>query len=518
MTINITSEKDLDHWLEGAAFGWDRFLALRAIYRALPILFDRSKHRNQTIEDANALSILRDVLLCTASFLRSYTGYLNLGPAYDYLPRPSLASEDRALNQVYIGMLAMGRGDAADASGCAARAIEEVAGQRDAEKFWEAVSKDCSAADQGKSSQELLDTSIWPETPEWFASSWAKATRYLSGRGSDFSVWREWIYGRIQGYPRSFSQFDARADREFYNRIFRQDVEWWMRDPAEVNADIKALVDSLRIPKPPSDEELTQNPRAFTFSLDAEGRSELDEDLLPNGLQGDADERDNHGEVLRLIEHAVIATAGDTNAKDMADPTELLRDAIGANIEELRPRLFILRARELIRQVKERESGTSMHPQLSEKQRDAYLPLVAALEMIAEFSPKLAELWNGKLGQTGTPLTRETLDLIALALRTTGQTTELAQSIVEASNRQVAPDAPEDDPARIAASETSRNVVRKMGGGIKKAGDGARAIESIAKLIERGAKIWRSVKDHLPAEETITRILEWMARGGGSGG
>ena len=153
-----------------------------------------------------------------------------------------------------------------------------------------------------------------------------------------------------------------------------------------------------------------------------------------------------------------------------------------------------------------------MNPQLSEKQRDAYLPLVAALEMIAEFSPKLAELWHGKMGQSGAPLTREMLDLIAEALRTSGQTTNLAQSIVEASNRLVKPDAPEDDPARIAASETSRNVVRKMGGGLKKAGDSARAVESMAKLGERGIKIWRSVKDHLPNDETIARILEWIAR------
>lgn len=153
-------------------------------------------------------------------------------------------------------------------------------------------------------------------------------------------------------------------------------------------------------------------------------------------------------------------------------------------------------------------------PGLSKAQTDAFAPLVAALEMIAEFSPKLAELWHGKLGQTGTPLTREMLDLIAVALRTSGQTNALAQAIIEASNRQVAPDASEDDPARIAASETSRNAVRKIGSTLKKAGDGADRAEKIISLGERVATIWSSLRGKLPSSEVIARILGSWGGGG----
>ncbi|UAB77438.1 hypothetical protein INR77_11590 [Erythrobacter sp. SCSIO 43205] len=374
--------------------------------------------------------------------------------------------------------------------------------------LFEAIEADCRFLEEHPTFADLSRARLWlnPPAPACWRKEWDNARKWLSLPGYNFQIWREWYYGRIEGLPHAFADFDNEADGKFYRWIVEQDDNWWSREPAVVNAEITEFVDALRITAP-TDEELRQNPRAFTFSLDEEGRSELDEETLPNGLQGDPDERDNHSEILRLIEIALLATAAQTNAKDMEEPTRLLKEAVGEDVEALRPRLFILRAREIIRQVDERESGDSLNPQLSEKQRDAYLPLVEALKMIAEFSPKLAELWHGKLGQTGTPLTREMLDLIAEALRTTGQTTALAQSVIEASNALVAPDAPEDDPARVAASETSRNAFRKMGGTLKKAGEGAKDAENIISLGERLFKIAGIVRDKLPSGEVIARII-----------
>ncbi len=70
--------------------------------------------------------------------------------------------------------------------------------------------------------------------------------RRLSQPEPGFEVWREWYYGRLEGLPHAFASFDDEADRKFYEQIIEYDDDWWSRDPAEVNADIKAFVDSLR--------------------------------------------------------------------------------------------------------------------------------------------------------------------------------------------------------------------------------------------------------------------------------
>ncbi|WP_252258089.1 hypothetical protein [Erythrobacter aurantius] len=380
-------------------------------------------------------------------------------------------------------------------------------------QFWDDVEGDFFSADRGSTADRILNSPLrshWPKSPD--EVNWQKTSSYLRNN-CNAGIWSEWGNRQLDGLSHSFANFDDVAERSFYKQLSEFDNDWWGREPSIVNADIQAMVEALRRPFLPSEDELEQNPRAFTFTIDDEGRSDLDQELLPNGLQGDDDERDNHSEILRLIDNAALATAGDTNAKDMAEPTDLLRESVGETVEDLRPRLFILRAREVIRQVAERESGESMNPQLSETQRDAYLPLVEALKMMAEFSPKLAELWHGKFGQTGEPLTREVLDLIASAFRASGQTTKLAQEIIEASNAQVSPNAPDDDPARIAASETSRNVVRRMGGALKRAGDGAKNIESVVSLGERAVSIWNLLRGRLPDGEIIARILSFFDGG-----
>ncbi|MCK0128049.1 hypothetical protein [Erythrobacter sp. F6033] len=531
MALEITSRLDLVDWFEDQSSGWAVLISLRAVLRAGPLAFDPNGWNDESSGSLASLTVFRALSASQARLeyptdegvrAANLAGVTADNTAFwsdtnDTLSRSVIYTLD-ACSQLAFAAASEGNALTVHASDAVFDAAVAANGdipdtQSPADNVWQSVLGDCDSVKMGAALKNLKAKPLWNERPDWFIDTWSNASKWLSSAGLGFEIWREWYYGRLEGLPHAFANFDDAADEKFYSWLVKHGSAWWKREPAEVNAEIKTFVDSLRKPNVPSDEELEQNPRAFTFSLDSEGRTELDEDVLPNGLQGDADERDNHSEILRLIENAVLATAGDTNAKDMAEPTDLLKEAVGETVEALRPRLFVLRAREIIRQVNERESGESMNPQLSEKQRDAYLPLVAALAMIAEFSPKLAQLWHGKLGQTGEPLTREMLDLIAEAFRNSRQTTDLAQAIIEASNAQVAPDAPDDDPARIAASETSRNVVRKMGGAVKKAGDGARSIENIAKLTDRAIQIAGYLKGRLPDGETIARILQMFGGG-----
>jgi len=534
MAFQITSPEELEAWLKDKSDTWAQVVAARCALRAVPFVFNLGLYDKAKLQPQLPLATFRSntVLL---GYLDRIPDQYGIEPhvdawsaaiaAADFAdgrgPIRSRIAAYAAPEAAFDASRAIFDSNIVSPSRLAAAAIQMVceaavsvgyAGQQAKADIWASVQADAQALGDGLSAADLSLEQLWPDASAWWKTIWNEARKWLSASGQGFEIWREWYYGRLEGLPHAFADFDDAADETFYRWIVEQDDDWWSREPAEVNAEITEFVNSLRI-TPPTDEELQQNPRAFTFALDGEGRSELDDEALPNGLQGDDDERDNHTEILRLIENAILATAGNTNAKDMDEPTQLLKEAVGGDIEALRPRFFVLRAGEIIRQVEERESGESMKPQLSEKQRDAYLPLVAALKMIAEFSPKLAELWHGKLGQTGTPLTRDMLDLIAEALRTSGQTTQLAQSVIEASNRQVAPDAPEDDPARIAASETSRNAVRKIGSTLKKAGDGAKDAENIISLGERVVKIWIKVRGKLPSEEVIMRILNSFGGG-----
>ncbi len=494
MAVEITSREELQAWLEDKPREWAQVIALRGALRVLPMVADPENREVTSKRPELTFSSLRALAVSSVAAKVPTDDTVRAAAA--------AAARAAAYNPAYAAAAAARAAAYYPASAAAAAAAARAAA-------WEQVSADCTDL-ESMTPEALLSKPLWNTRPDWFQHTWGRASQWLSRPEDNFEIWREWYYGRLEGLPHAFADFDDEADEAFYRWIIEQTDDWWKREPREVNADIRDFVDGLRRPKtsPPTDEELEQNPRAFTFSLNSEGCSELDEELLPNGLQGDADERDNHGEILRLIDLALVATDGDTNAKAIAEPTQLLREAVGETVDTLRPRLFVLRSREVIRWVEDSKGEDLRIPGLSKAQNDAFTPLVAALEMIAEFSPKLAELWHGKMGQTGAPLTREMLDLIAQALRTSGQTTELAQSIIEASNRQVAPDAAEDDPARIAASETSRNIYRKMGGALKKTGDGARAIDSIGKVADRALKMWGSLKGRLPSGDIIERVLQ----------
>lgn len=529
MAVEITSHEGMRAWLEGKPREWSQVIALRCALRVVPVALDPNHRRGGSPDPQLTAAIFRAMAVSSAAAKipaddtgrrAARAAYADANASRAARAAPAYVAANAAAFAAYAAANAAyaAANAAAYAADAAANAAANAARAAYADAapaysaIWKAIESDCEALEAGTDPVSFLQLHIWPSAPDWWSDAWDAGRKWLSASGEDFEIWREWYHGRVEGLPHAFAGFDDAADQQFYRWIVEQDDDWWKRELGEVNAEIKAFVDRLR-KTPPSDAELQQNPRAFTFSLDQKGYSVPDDDLLPNGLQGDADERDNHSEIIRLIDAALVATAGDTNAKEIAEPTELLRDSVGESIEELRPRWFVLRARDLIRWVEESKSDDSRIASLSPAQNNAFTPLVTALKMIAEFSPKLAELWHGKLGQTGTPLTREMLDSVAEALRASGQTTALAQSIIEASNQQVAPDAPDDDPSRVAASETSRNVFRKMGGTLKKAGDGAKDAENIISLGERAVTMWNVLRGKLPDSEVIARILGYFGGG-----
>ncbi|MEM6585092.1 MAG: hypothetical protein AAF692_05005 [Pseudomonadota bacterium] len=401
--------------------------------------------------------------------------------------------------------------DAAAAS--AADAPPGAYNGRSDETFSQAVQEDGRALESGTEVSIVFQMPLWHRAPDWWKNPWNAASRWLSASPDDFDIWREWYHGRVQGLPRAFKDFDEAADEAFYRWIIEQEEEWWSRKPREVNADIKAKVEELRRLPPPSDIELQQEPNVVNYVVDDEGTVQLAPEPLPNGVQDDQDNQDNYGEIKRLIEEALDeCDPTKTQDKSMAPATSILQESLGSKLSQLSPRLFVLRAKEVIRRFEARQSGEAMIP-LSQGQVDAFAPLIDALRTLAEFDPKLSQIWSGS-SDGKAALTKDQLETIVLALAHVKQMSPEAQQTAETYLAQVDSEAGPDDPELKKANDSVGNAVKAMGKAVKKGDEALKTTDRAIRVAEKGSKIWDMVKCKLPDGETITSLLEWMSKFG----
>ncbi|MFM7379376.1 MAG: hypothetical protein ACKO1O_14820, partial [Erythrobacter sp.] len=396
--------------------------------------------------------------------------------------------------------------DAYAAARAAAAAATYAANAAARTAVWAVLSGDCNRLQDGTAPAALLAQPLWIDRPDWFQDAWGRAAQWLSRPEHGFAIWREWYFGRLEGLPHAFDRFDAAADEASYRWIIDQNDDWWEREPvAMVNADIADKVEDLRRPAPPSDDELAQNPAVINFALDAEGRTVLAPEPLPNGLQDDPDARDTHAEIIRLIDLARQASAhGTTQATDILDTLNPFAESVGLTVEGMRPRLFVLRSKELIRQYENRQREDPIGLPFSVQQINAFAPLIEAIKQCAEEDPKLRALWQGPDG--GVPaLENKQITALVDALRVVGQTTPEAQEPLTTAAGQVRPDASAADPARRTASEMLRNVFRRIGKRIKWADDKSQAAIG---FFDRMQDLWERVRSILPDDELIARILD----------
>jgi hypothetical protein len=544
MGVAISSPKELQAWLEDKPRDWAHVVALRASLRVLPLSCDPAAFSSPRVYpnlpfatfraaaiSSGARKIPPDNIAATraaaaaddaaatigATAVRaavSAAAYAAFAATASAVSAAAVRAVDAAADAVSAASSALATfaADASTSSSAAAdtspfSSIDAYSAARSAvsTSFWAALSVDCTRLQDGTAPAELLARPLWIEFTDWFQNACVRAVQWLSHPEYGFAIWREWYFGRLEGLPHAFDRFDAAADEAFYRWIIEQDDDWWKRDPATVNADIAAKVEDLRRPAQPSDEELAQNPAVINFALDGEGRTVLAPEPLPNGLLNDPDARDTHGEILRLIGEARLSCdPGLTQATDMLGPVDLLGEAAGSSVADLRPRLFVLRGKELIRQFEERQRADSMASPLSVGQTNCFAPLIAAIMQLADEDPKLRKLWQGPDG--GAPaLSKVQITILVDALAAVGQTTPEAQQPLAIAAGQVRSDASPDDPARRTTSEMLRNVFRSIGKRIKWVDDKSQAAIG---FLDRMQDLWERVRSILPGDELIARILD----------
>lgn len=270
MEVEITSREELEAWLEDKPREWAQVIALRSALRVFPLLADPARWRDKSGLSVLFLATLRSLAVSSASakipaedmigsakleYATNNAGRVADAVIVQYGESHPVAAAARASSAAFFTASRWGLGhalNAARASEHAARAAAFVA-QRGVKTSWKITSGDCEALDQGTSPEKLQRLHLWPDAPDWWSDAWDAARKWLSLPDHGFEIWREWYFGRIKGLPHAFADFDDAADEKFYRWIVEQDDDWWNRDAAEVNADIKACIDSLRKTEEPEE-------------------------------------------------------------------------------------------------------------------------------------------------------------------------------------------------------------------------------------------------------------------------
>lgn len=282
MVVEITSPEELHAWLEDKPREWAQVIALRSALRSGPLVFEFAGWQHKFHQSSSILAFYRLVIASVAAIR-------NLGRAEQ--DGDALVGVLRALNRMpgglptrYYDAFRVAGEILADpkyiddmapmAVSAAHAAIAHTGGEVASLDFWQITSNDAIILGEGSTAANLLGKKVWQEAPHWWNVAWEKGLRWLSASGEGFEVWREWNYGRLEGLPHAFADFDDAADKTFYRWIVEQDDEWWSREPAEVNAEIAKFVDDLRKPKdtspepsPPSEEQSRQ---ILAFTADPE--------------------------------------------------------------------------------------------------------------------------------------------------------------------------------------------------------------------------------------------------------
>jgi hypothetical protein len=294
MAVSVSSREELEAWLENKPREWAQVIAPRAALRVLPLCCDPDLFRDRNVDPRLPMAVLRASTISSgahdatpddiayAEFAQSAGRAANaagaVAEAYGsaaaaYAAAATGTTAYAAAAEAYA---ATGTAAYADAAATAAAyAATGTAAYADAAAYaavWRIIQSDCQSLDEGVTPEKLLRLHLWPEAPDWWSEAWDRARRWLSRPEDGFEIWREWYYGRIEGLPHAFGDFDDEADTAFYRWIVQQDDEWWSREPREVNADIKAKVDGLRAPP--------HQPKADFFISYAEGDEAILAQLL----------------------------------------------------------------------------------------------------------------------------------------------------------------------------------------------------------------------------------------------
>lgn len=250
--VRISSRDELEIWLERKPRIWSQIVALRCSWLVLPLACDFKRWKEGKVGVELVSSVFRASAVASAAMkvpaaaaaYAAATAASNAASSSDFISSASAESAGQAAAAA-----------AARPATYAAYAASAAAGSA----AWEMVEKNCRALESGADVVSVLHMPVGADAPDWWNDAWDAARRWLSASEDGFDIWREWYHGRVQGLPRAFKDFDEVADEAFYRWVVERDDVWWKRAAGEVNADVRAKVDQLRLSELPSEDTNHEN-------------------------------------------------------------------------------------------------------------------------------------------------------------------------------------------------------------------------------------------------------------------
>ncbi|MEM7690769.1 MAG: hypothetical protein AAF291_17275 [Pseudomonadota bacterium] len=529
MAVEIKSREELEAWLSDKPREWAQIIAIRIALRVLPADLDPKFWVSKHDHGYYALGLFRALIVAFAS-----VGYRNdtisreaarwAAIEFPHGHGPSTAAKFSAFASCHDSTKPA-IGELIDAIRYADMTVNEASHSQGSRhqavrmNALELAEEDGKALLEHGNPAEALASELWSNELGWRVESWTRVRKWLSASEDVFDVWREWYHGRLQGLPRAFKNFDGASDEAFYRWIAEQNNDWWSREPREVNADIKAKVEELRKPSPPSDAELEQEPRALLFRGNEVNQVALSDQTSATALLSDSEARDRHLLTKQLASAALAASHRDlTQAFDVGGLLKSYLEALGREPSEIRASNLVAFGGFLRNQVRNREASSK--PPFTEDQQEALDQWRVAHNMLVAAHSYLASL-ERKGRDADLPekvLNRDVTQSIIEDGRENGALHEsAANALVQISEAVIARNDP-DDSQNLTWMDSLRNSIRAAAAIIKanplKAAAGvasgtAAGVYQLATWVQKHADALRQM---FADEPSMLAIIEWISR------
>jgi hypothetical protein len=261
----IRNKAEFEAWLNDKPREWAQALSARIALRVLPFIyspkirFDLTKavcralfisacarsypHAEMTQAAADAAAdaaayAAADAAADAAAYAAAYA-------AADAAAYAADAAADAAAYAARAAAAAYAAAYAADAA-AAAYAADAAAYAAYAADIWESIESDAiwlegQTSDEAiKLAQALMNRPLWPsDVSKDILENWGRLKSQLLGANQDWDIWVDWYENRLTGGPIAFSLLPIPYDT-VTPEIATETNEFWERDPAIINAEIKA--------------------------------------------------------------------------------------------------------------------------------------------------------------------------------------------------------------------------------------------------------------------------------------
>ena len=382
--------------------------------------------------------------------------------------------------------------------------------------------------------REVIFRPLWSEKiPALWARQWEDTKERLLSENSSWSFWIRWFESRLRG-TQTFG-LEARISRKFDQSIADFLASSRKVTLATTTSALDSILQELQqqyATQPLEDLSIEgQNPIALNFTSDGPGPVDFDQMSGVADLALDAEAVDRHAETLRLATELCNAYDRDgpgANAmKPLIDKVQILKDALGIGVSNMRPGLLMPRG-EALRQLRagqiSRDADSDV-PAIPTSMLEALNTLVSSYNAMVALDPSLARRDQAMVGPDSQVMVspREAV-LVAISAQDMSAATERARQAIE-EEAAVSPDeAVLSSRLSRRLTESARNLARAL---LSKVYGLAVAIwtgrKSIAWVTAGGAtsavfaakwaianESWliRTFADNPAMSETIVRILK----------